>query len=169
MNLVRIGILLLIIGIALTMLPNLIIMKVYDSLINSLVDHVNYTLMHVNSSMYLVPLYVNNPSYLVIMLRYSEALNASLVDSFGHVLKPLLMLNENDTVLSMYILHGVSNYSLLINVNGSDSELLLSMASLPSYLLNYLLFLTGVMGLGVVSTLVGTVIVLWSMLRRFLR
>lgn len=142
--------------------------KIYNSIINSFIGNINYTTVDLgNISYYLVPLYVNNPGYLIVMLRHASALNMSLTDSFGHVLTPLLTLYKNDTYLVTYALKRVGNYSLLITVNEGSAELLFSVTSLPPYLLSYLLLLTVIMDLGVISIVLGVAILSIYVVRKY--
>lgn len=171
MNLVRTGIILLVIGVILVLLPNLLMVKVYDSIMNYLSSNINYNYTALelgNTSYYSVSLYVNNPGYLVIVLKHvSISLNMSLTDPFGHMLPPSLTLNRNDTYLVTYTLKRIGSYSLLISGNGGNIEVAFAIASLSPSLLSYLLLLTVAMDIGTISIIIGSVILVVYMAKRY--
>ncbi|WP_243674691.1 hypothetical protein [Vulcanisaeta distributa] len=77
----------MIIGIAILLISNSFLPKVYNVMINT----VNNTTVRMDvNSKYLMPIYIKSPAYIVVMLNNSYPLSIYVFDPFGHVLTPPL-------------------------------------------------------------------------------
>ncbi|MGC8606617.1 MAG: hypothetical protein ACP5GZ_02705 [Vulcanisaeta sp.] len=170
MNLVRIGIALTVIGAVILLVTNAFLPRVYNIMLSTLS---NVTISLDVYSRYLVPVYVNNPAYIVVMLNNSYPLSVYIFDSFGHVLTPLSYSHEHGLYLITFPLLKHGNYSLvLFNNNPEPLNVSLSVTAVSQYIVGNALLINLVMDLGVVIFILGVLLIvmrtLYTVKYRFL-
>ncbi|ADN49718.1 hypothetical protein [Vulcanisaeta distributa] len=162
MNLVRIGIALMIIGVAILLVTNSFLPRVYNVMTNTLN---NVTVSIDVYSRYLIPIYINSPAYIVVLLNNSYPLSVYLSDQFGHVLTPSSYKQVRNAYLITFQLPNHGNYSLvLFNDNPKPLNVSVLITVISQYVVSNALLVNAVMDLGAVIFIVGALLVLINVL-----
>ena len=155
---VRIGVTLMIIGAAILLVTSSFLPRVYDVMTNTLS---NVTVRLDTYSRYLIPIYVNSPAYVVVLINNATPLPVYLFDQFGHVLTPLGYEQVHDAYLITFRLLNHGNYSLvLFNDNPRPLNVSVLITVISQYMVSNALLASTVMDLGVVMFVVGALIVI---------
>lgn len=164
MNLVRIGIALMIIGITILLVTNSFLPRVYNVMTNTLS---NVTVSIDVYSRYLIPIYVNSPpAYIVVLLNNSYSLSVYLFDQFGHVLTPPSSYKQvHNAYLITFQLLNHGNYSLvLFNDNPKPLNVSVLITVVSQYMVSNALLINAIMDLGAVIFIIGALLILINVL-----
>ena len=161
-NLIRIGILLMIIGIAILLITNSFLPRVYNVMMNTLN---NMTISIDVYSRYLIPININSPAYMVILLNNSYPLTIYVFDQFGHVLNPLSYKQVHNTYLITFQLPEHGNYSLvLFNDNPRPLNVSILITVVSQYVVSNALVINAIMDLGIIMFIIGTLLIVINVL-----
>ena len=161
-NLIRISIVLIIIGVSMMLIANIFMPRVYDVMVSTL-DNVTVNLDVY--SKYLIPIHLSSPAYIVVVLNNSYPLSIYVFDGFGHSLTPLSYKQERGMYLLAFPLLNHGNYSLvLFNDYPEPINVSLSITALSQYLVNNALVINLIMDLGAVVLLFGIALMLMKVL-----
>ncbi|WP_243678924.1 hypothetical protein [Vulcanisaeta distributa] len=157
-NLIRIGIVLMIIGAVTLLIASSFLPKVYNVMTSTLG---NMTISIDVYSRYLIPIYINSPAYIVILLNDSYPLSVYVFDQFGHVLTPLSYKQVHNAYLITFQLLNHGNYSLvLFNDNPRPLNVSVLITAISQYMAGNALLISTIMDLGgVIIFLIGAILV----------
>ncbi|MGC8543628.1 MAG: hypothetical protein ACP5NQ_06770 [Vulcanisaeta sp.] len=166
MNLIRIGTILLALGLLLLFITSSILPKIYNTIIsmNKLgIISVNLG----NYSSLLIPIYISNPAYIIVVLNISHPLSIYVLDEFGHVFTPLSYDYKHGLYLVTFSLMKNGNYSLiLLNNYPGIVNASLSITVIYRYLLNNALFINVLMDLEAAISVIGALLIIMKYLGR---
>ncbi len=167
MSITRVGAILAIVGLLMLLIPNMLLPRVYNTVINVLS---NATITLDTYSRFLVPIYLNSPAYVVVILNNSHLLPMYMLDEFGHILMPNKYEYEHGMYLVIFPLIGHGNYSLiLINDYPEDVNVSLSITAISNYLVNNILLMNLMMDLGTAILILGAILMVTKYLYRAVR
>ena len=156
-NLIRIGIVLMVIGAAILLVANSFLPRVYNVMVNTLS---NMTISIDVYSRYLIPIYINSPAYIVVLLNNSYPLTIYVFDQFGHVLNPLSYEQVHNTYLITFRLPEHGNYSLvLFNDNPRPLNVSILITVVSQYVVSNALVISAVMDLGIIIFIIGVALI----------
>ncbi|WP_054855946.1 hypothetical protein [Vulcanisaeta sp. JCM 16161] len=162
MNLLRIGIVLMIIGAVILLVTNSFLPKVYNVMTHTLS---NMTISIDVYSKYLIPIYINNPAYIVVLLNNSYPLSVYIFDQFGHALAPLSYKQVHNAYLITFQLLNNGNYSLvLFNDNPKPLNVSVLITVVSQYMVGSALMISTIMDLGVIIFIIGALLVVINVL-----
>ncbi len=155
---VRIGIILMIIGVGVLLIANSFLSRAYN-VVTEVIS--NATISIDTYSRYLMPIYVNNPAYVVVLLNGSYSLPMYLLDQFGHVLTPLSYRQVHNAYLVTFQLVHYGNYSLvLFNDNPRPLNVSILITVISRYMVSSAAMANVIMGLGVMIFIVGVLFIM---------
>ncbi|GAB6945518.1 hypothetical protein [Vulcanisaeta sp. JCM 14467] len=157
MNLIRIGIVLMIIGATVLLIAYSFLPKIYNVMVNTLS---NMTISVDVYSKYLIPIYINNSAYMVVLLNNSYPLTIYVFDQFGHVLNPLSYKQVRNTYLIAFQIPEHGNYSLvLFNDNSRPLNVSVLITVVSQYMISNALVISVIMDLGIIMFIIGAALI----------
>ena len=156
-NLIRIGIVLIVIGAVILLVANSFLPRVYNVMMGTLS---NMTINIDVYSRYLIPIYIKSPAYIVVLLNNSYPLTIYVFDQFGHVLSPLSYKQVHNTYLITFQLPEHGNYSLvLFNDNPRPLNVSVLITVVSQYMVSSALIINAVMDLGIIMFIIGALLI----------
>ncbi len=163
-NTARVGSVLVIVGLITLFIPNTLLPRVYNAVVN-VVSNITITLS--NYSRYLIPIYLDKPSYVIVMLSNSHPLPVYMLDALGHVFTPSGYRYVHGFYLVTFPLVGHGNYSLvLINDYPEVTNVSLAVTVISQYVINNALAMDVVMDVGTAILILGALLIAAKYLRK---
>ncbi|MFB6469626.1 MAG: hypothetical protein TU36_000065 [Vulcanisaeta sp. AZ3] len=166
MNLVRTGIILMVIGLTVLLITSIFSPKIYN-IMGETLD--NFTINLDTYSEFLVPIHIDDNAYLMVSLNNTNPLTIYLLDEVGHILTPVGYRHEDGLYLVIFPLVRHGNYSLVIlNDYPKILNASVSITIIHQYIVNNALIIEIMMDLGTLIFIFGAILIAIKILSRIL-